>query len=100
PVTARRDEYVAAANVLATMGRLEARDLIPTVQQYDPGRNFRKLKMAWGWVPWEEPIEILDRAATPWPANVPVERPLEAPVSPGLQPPPVVGAAPAPPAPR
>jgi outer membrane protein len=96
-VTARRDEYVAAANVLATMGRLEARDLIPTVQQYDPAKNFRKLKMAWGWVPWEEPIGILDRAATPWPANIPVEKPVEPPIPPGLQPPPAVTApAPAP----
>ncbi len=95
-VTARRDEYVAAANVLASMGRLEGRDLIPTVQQYDPGKNFRKLKMAWGWVPWEEPVGIVDQAATPWPSTPPAEKPLEAPTPPGLQPPPAVAPAPAP----
>jgi outer membrane protein len=98
-VDARHDEYVAAANVLSTMGRLEARDLIPTTPQYDPAKNFRRLKMAWGWVPWEEPIGKLDRVATPWPAPAPVEMPLEPPIPPGLQPPPAVGAAPPPPPP-
>ena len=88
-VSARRDEYVAAANVLATMGRLEAKNLIPSVAQYDAAKNFRKLRMTWGWVPWEEPIAILDRLATPWPAGAPVEKPHEAAIGPGLQPPPV-----------
>jgi outer membrane protein len=95
-VTSRRDEYVAAANVLAAMGRLEGRDLIPTVPQYDSARNFRRLRITWGWVPWEEPIGIVDRAATIWPAPVPAEKPLEAPIPPGLQPPPAVPVAPPP----
>jgi len=94
-VSSRRDEYVAAANVLATMGRLEARNLIPTQPQYDAAKNFRRLRMTWGWVPWEEPIGIVDQAATPWPSNVPAEKPSEKPIAPGLQPAPVVGKAPA-----
>jgi len=85
-VTSRRDEYVAAANVLATMGRMEARNLIPAVSQYDAASNFRKLRITWGWVPWEEPIAIVDQAATPWQSPIPAEKPLEAPVAPGLQP--------------
>ncbi len=84
-VFSRRDEYVAAANLLAVMGRLEARNLIPTVPQYDPKRHFRKLRLTWGWVPWEEPIGIVDSALTP----KPVEKKLEAPIGPGLEPPPV-----------
>ena len=38
-VSSRRDEYVAAANVLAIMGRLEGRNLVPSVPQYDSSRN-------------------------------------------------------------
>ena len=95
-VNARRDEYVAASNVLAIMGRLEGKNLVPSVPQYDAARHFRKLRITWGWVPWEEPIGIVDRLATPWPANTPSEKPDEKPLPPGLQPPPAT--APAPPA--
>lgn len=91
-VSSRRDEYVAAANVLATMGRLEGRNLVPTVPQYDAAKNFRKLRITWGWVPWEEPIGIVDQVLTPFPAKGPSAKPLEAPLAPGLEP------APAPPA--
>lgn len=94
-VTSRRDEYVAAANVLATMGRLEGRNLVPTVPQYDSAKNFRKLRMTWGWVPWEEPIGIVDSLATPWPAKAPDDKPVETPIAPGLQPAPAVAPAPA-----
>ena len=97
-VTSRRDEYVAAANVLATMGRLEGRNLVPSVPQYDAARNFRKLRITWGWVPWEEAVGIVDSVATPWPAKSPVEKVDEKPIAPGLQPAPVV--APPPPATR
>src|SRR6185437_10391919 len=54
-VAARHDEYLSAATVLAVMGRLEGKDLIPSITQYDPKRNFRKLRFALGYVPWEEP---------------------------------------------
>ncbi len=94
-VSSRRDEYVAAANVLATMGRLEARNLIPSVPQYDAAKNFRKLRMTWGWVPWEEPVGILDQGLTVWPSRPPINKPLETPLAPGLQPAPVVTASPA-----
>ncbi|PZQ58833.1 MAG: hypothetical protein DI570_17250 [Phenylobacterium zucineum] len=87
-VSSRRDEYVAAANVLATMGRLEGRNLVPSVSQYDAGKNFRKLRITWGWVPWEEPISIVDHFATPFPAKAPALKPLEEPKGPGLEPPP------------
>lgn len=92
-VTARRDEYVAAATVLSGMGRLEAKNLTPSVPRYDPTRNYRKLRITWGWVPWEEPIGIVDRLLTPWPAPTPDPKATEPPIPPGLQPPP---AAPAP----
>jgi outer membrane protein len=105
-VSSRRDEYVAAANVLATMGRLEGRNLVPTVPQYDAAKNFRKLRITWGWVPWEEPIGIVDQAATPWQSHAPGEPTDEKAIGPGLQPAPAVPTAtpspstPPPPAPE
>jgi outer membrane protein len=95
-VTAAHDEYVAAATVLAAMGRLEARNLIPSLPQYDPAANFRRLRVSWGWVPWEEPLGSLDGAiALP---RIPFTHDLarEPAIGPGLQPAP--GAQPAAPA--
>jgi outer membrane protein len=89
-VTSRRDEYVAAANVLAVMGRLEGKNLIPVVPQYDAAKNFRKLRITWGWVPWEEAVGVVDNVATPWPSKVPSEKVDEKPISPGLEPAPAV----------
>jgi outer membrane protein len=60
-VSAVHDEYTAAAAVLAAMGRLEARNLIPSEPLYDPKSNFRRLRVSWGWTPWEEPLGVLDR---------------------------------------
>jgi outer membrane protein len=85
---ARHDEYLAAATVLSAMGRLEAKDLIPAVTQYDASRNFKKLRFALGWVPWEEPIAAVDHALAVPPIPDPKEAPVEAPIPPGLQPPP------------
>lgn len=89
-VSSRRDEYVAAANVLAVMGRLEGRNLVPTVPQYDAAKNFRKLRITWGWVPWEEAVSVVDQVATPWPAKVPAEKADEKAIAPGLEPAPAV----------
>lgn len=64
-VGARRDEYVAATTVLFAMGRLEASNLIPAAAKYDPSTNFKKLRFAWGWVPWEEPVGLVDSVLAP-----------------------------------
>ena len=92
-VTARHDEYVAASSVLAAMGRLEARNLIPTEAQYDPKANFRRLRVTWGWVPWEEPIGVVDRAVAYPPISTVREPAREPAIAPGLQPPPAAPAA-------
>ena len=94
-VGARHDEYVAAASVLGAMGRLEARNLIPTETQYDPKANFRRLRITWGWVPWEEPIGALDRAVAYPPIPRTGEKAREPAVAPGLQPPSAKAAQPA-----
>jgi outer membrane protein len=83
-VISRHDEYVAAANVLALMGRLEARNLTPNAPQYDAAKNFRKLRITWGWTPWEEPIGVVDHVLTPYPSHAPDDRPEEKPIGPGL----------------
>jgi outer membrane protein len=87
-VAAKHDEYLAAATVLSAMGRLEAKDLIPAVTRYDPQRNFRKLRFSLGYVPWEEPIAIVDRAVAVPPIPAAHDLPQEPPIPPGLQPPP------------
>jgi outer membrane protein len=76
-ISARYDEYVSAASVLSSVGRLEARNLTPTQPQYDPKTNFQKLRITWGWVPWEEPIGLADSVL----AGKVKEMPLEAPVN-------------------
>jgi outer membrane protein len=95
-VGARRDEYVAASTVLSAMGRLEGRNLVPSIPQYDSKANFRRLRITWGWVPWEEPIALLDRTLALPPSPQPRDKPVEAPIAPGLQPPPVAVPATAP----
>lgn len=72
-VSAARDEYVAASQVLAAMGRLEARSLVPAATRYDPESNARKLRFTWGWVPWEEPVGALDSAFGPKVRTLPRE---------------------------
>jgi outer membrane protein len=83
---AKHDEYLAAATVLSTMGRLEAKDLIPAVTQYDPKANFRKLRFSWGYVPWEEPVAAIDRALALPAIPMTKDSPTEAAIGPGLQP--------------
>ncbi len=69
-VNAAHDAYVAAASVLSQMGHLTA-DLLPASAKYDAKANFNKLRLTWGWVPWEEPIEAVDSAFTPKPKEKP-----------------------------
>jgi outer membrane protein len=70
-VGARHDEYVAAAGVLAAMGALEARVLVPGAPRYDPTSNFEKVRHATGWVPWETALDSLDRVGAPAPTPAP-----------------------------
>jgi outer membrane protein len=58
-VNARRDEYVASAQVLNIMGLLEARSLMPGEPLYDPQKAFNRVKNG-GWVPWEPLVATVD----------------------------------------
>lgn len=72
-IGARHDEYVAAAHVLSTIGRLEARRLIRGFQPYDPNASFQAARRS-GAIPWEGVVESLDGVGAPPPPPAPADR--------------------------
>jgi outer membrane protein len=62
--SARRNEYVAQANLLAAMGRLEGADLDPTLTLYDPADNYERVHNR-GALPWDSLLEAVDRIVAP-----------------------------------
>ena len=62
--SARRNEYVAQANLLAAMGRLEGADLDPTLSLYNPADNYDRVRNR-GALPWDSLIEAVDRIVAP-----------------------------------
>lgn len=62
--SARRNQYVAQANLLAAMGRLEGPDLDPTLAVYDPAANYQRVRNR-GALPWDGLIEAVDRLVAP-----------------------------------
>lgn len=75
-VSARHDEYVAAALLLQAMGSLEARYLTPDVPRYDPTKNAKKVAKAWGATPWDPLVLAADRILAPTPAPAPADAPM------------------------
>jgi outer membrane protein len=63
-VRARRDAYVAGASLLNAMGLLEARQLTPGVELYDPASAFERIRRSHQ-LPWEPIIEGLDSIGAP-----------------------------------
>ncbi len=68
---ARHDEYVAAVAVLAATGALKIEALVPSAPRYDPVDNFRHVRTAIGWTPWEPVLEGLDHLGAPTPTPNP-----------------------------
>ncbi|MFI4974216.1 MAG: TolC family outer membrane protein [Caulobacterales bacterium] len=64
-VGARHDEYLASAAVLAAMGQLEARNLVPDTPRYDPKANYEHVRHSLGWTPWEPAAQAIDRLGAP-----------------------------------
>ncbi len=75
--SARRNEYVAQANLLAAMGRLEGQDLDPSIAVYDPAANYQRIRNR-GALPWDGILETIDRIAAP--RVVPAEDAPDAPI--------------------
>jgi outer membrane protein len=63
---ARHDAYLAAAGLLASIGRLEARYVIPGAPLYDPAQSFRRVSHI-GAVPWEGIVGAIDNLGAPAP---------------------------------
>lgn len=63
-VSARRNEYVAQAMLLAAMGRLDVNLLAPGVDVYDPAANYDRVRSR-GAVPWEGLVQALDGVLAP-----------------------------------
>ncbi|WP_439478106.1 TolC family outer membrane protein [Brevundimonas sp.] len=77
--SARRNEYVAQANLLAAMGRLEGQDLDVAMTIYDPVANYNRVRNRGG-LPWDGIVEAIDRIASPGivPANDAGDAPIDA----------------------
>jgi outer membrane protein len=77
--SARRNEYVAQANLLASMGRLEGQDLDAAMTVYDPAANYNRVRNRGG-LPWDGVLETIDRLAAPRvsPANDAADAPIDA----------------------
>lgn len=75
--SARRNEYVAQATLLAAMGRLSGEDLVQGIEVYDPATNFDRVRNR-GALPWEGIVEAIDRIAAP--AIVPADDAEDAPI--------------------
>ncbi len=63
-VSARRNEYVAQAQLLAAMGRLEGPGLNPSIEAYDATANYDRVRGR-GSLPWDGVVESLDRVGAP-----------------------------------
>jgi outer membrane protein len=76
--SARRNEYVAQASLLAAMGRLEGQDLDASIEVYDPAANYNRVRNR-GALPWDGLIESFDRLVAPVvvPANDAVDAPID-----------------------
>lgn len=61
---ARRNEYVAQANLLSAMGRLQGRNMDAQLDTYDADANYQAVRNR-GALPWDGLIETLDRLAAP-----------------------------------
>ena len=76
--SARRNEYVAQASLLAAMGRLEGADLDAALTVYDPAANYNRVRNRGG-LPWDGIVETIDRLAAPpvVPANDAADAPID-----------------------
>lgn len=62
--SARRNQYVAEAQLLAAMGRLSGPQLDPQLEAYDASENYRAVRNR-GALPWDGVIEALDHIGAP-----------------------------------
>jgi outer membrane protein len=80
---ADHDAYVAEANLLAAMGRLEVDCLVPGEPLYDPAANFNKVRNK-GATPYEPLISALDQIGPKAGPPQPIALPKASPTAPTL----------------
>ena len=75
---ARRNEYVAQAQLLAAMGRLSGPSIEPDLEAYDASENYRAVRNR-GALPWDGVVEALDNVGAPVarPATDVVDAPID-----------------------
>lgn len=67
-VNAEYDAYLAATNLLAAVGKLEAKPLSVQAPIYDPVKAFKASTGSLGWLPWDPVVKVIDglgSASTP-----------------------------------
>jgi len=84
-LAAEHDQYVAVAQVLRFVGRLQGPDLIASLPPYDPAKHLRHVRHA-GMVPWTDAIVGVDQIALPGARTHAIPQPQRA-VNPTLKPP-------------
>lgn len=65
-VSVRHDAFVAEATLLAAMGRLETRYVVPDAPLYDPAQSFKRVAHS-GALPWEGLVSSIDNLGAPGP---------------------------------
>ena len=74
-VNAKHDQYVAGAELLNAMGRLEVRYLVTSIKPYDPEKPFKRIRGA-GALPLDFPVSTIDGLGSPHIAKPPAEKPM------------------------
>ncbi len=77
----RHDEYVARAALMASMGVLETRLLIPDIEAYSPQAHLKRVESK-GAAPWVPAIVLIDGIGGPSSKPPPLPDPLTPPIAP------------------
>ena len=72
------DDYVAQANILSLVGRMEAGNIIPGAPRYDPNQHLRRITKWDMLTPWGAIVDQIDALGAPGTTPAPV-RPATAP---------------------
>lgn len=74
-VNSKRDQYVASAELMNAMGRLEVKYLDASIKPYDPDKAFKKVRSA-GSLPLDYAVSTIDGVGSPHIAKPPPQGPM------------------------
>ena len=84
-LASKRDRYVAQANLLRQLGRLEVAGLLTGIGLYEPSVHVRAVERR-GALPWDAGIRTIDRFLAPSQAQQRIEQPAHSPDVPQVAP--------------